>query len=197
MRYLIEHLPRARVRGSDPSEALLGIARSDHGVSADLLDCASSERLPYSARSFDAVVETGVLHHVPRPDLVVSEMLRVARKAVFLSDSNIYGQGGLPKRLAKLVLARSGLLKALNRFRRGGHNWYCSESDGIAYSYSVFDSYQALNSACEQVVVIATQGSDRFPLLTAGHVLMCGFKERLYPEGDFESKRPPDVDQSS
>lgn len=181
MRYLMAHLPTVQVRGNDPSEALLGVARSDHGIPADLLDCASSERLPYPDSSFDVVVETGVLHHVPRPDLVVSEMLRVACKAVFLSDSNIYGQGALPARLAKVVLARTGLLNTLNRLRRGGREWYYSTGDGIAYSYSVFDSYRALSDVCEQVIVIAIQGSDHFPLLTARHVLLCGFKERLYP----------------
>ncbi len=180
MRYLMERLPTLRVRGNDPSLALLSVARNDHGIPDHLIDCASSELLPYPDDSFDAVVETGVLHHVPRPDLVVSEMLRVARKAVFLSDSNIYGQGAVQARLAKLLLARAGVLKALNRLRRHGREWYYSEADGVAYSYSVFDSYRALNDACEQIIVIPTRGSDRLPLLTAGHVLMCGFKERLY-----------------
>jgi ubiquinone/menaquinone biosynthesis C-methylase UbiE len=179
MRHLMEHRPALTVRGNDPSEALLKVARCDYGISAELLDCVSSEDLPYPDNAFDAVVETGVLHHVPRPDLVVSEMLRVSSQAVFLSDSNVYGQGAPATRIAKLLLARIGLLSTTNRLRRGGHECYFSEDDGIAYSYSVFDSYEAVSDACEQVIVIATEGSDRFPLLTASHVLLCGFKERL------------------
>jgi SAM-dependent methyltransferase len=180
MRFLISRLPSLHVRGNDPSEGLLKIATDVHGIPADLLDCVSSERLPYPNASFDAVIETGMLHHVPRPDVIVSEMLRVARKAVFLSDSNIYGQGRFPVRLLKLLLARAGLLKPLNRLRRGGRDWYYSEGDGVAYSYSVFESYRTLHDECVQVIVITTGGSDWFPLLTAPHILMCGFKSQLY-----------------
>jgi hypothetical protein len=35
----------------------------------------------------------GALHHVARPGQVVADMLRVGAKAVFISDSNSFGQG--------------------------------------------------------------------------------------------------------
>ena len=47
-----------------------------------------------------------MLHNVPSPDRVIAEMLRVARVAVFMSDSNDYGIGSPPKRLMKYALGR-------------------------------------------------------------------------------------------
>lgn len=182
LRAIREALPAVSVRGNDPSPELLRVASEEHGVPAGLLDCVPSERLPYADGAFDAVVETGVLHHVPDPSRVVAEMLRVARKAVFLSDSNVYGQGSLPARLAKLGLARAGLLRPVNRLRRGGRDWHWSEADGVAYSYSVYDSLPQLEAACAQVLAIPTLGgplATRSPLLGASHVLLCAFKAPL------------------
>src|SRR5439155_18441659 len=118
MRYILDRLPEIVVHGNDPSEELLNAAAVRHGISREVLDCASTLELPYSDGSFDAVVETGVLHHVPDPARAIAEMLRVSRKAVFLSDSNIYGQGSIFAGLLKLALSRIHLLKWINRARR-------------------------------------------------------------------------------
>src|SRR5205807_1225287 len=83
----------------------------------------ASEALPYPDASFDAVVAIGVMHHVPDPSAVVAELVRVARRAVFISDANIYGAGSPASRIFKLALARTGLLRPLNRVRRGGRDW--------------------------------------------------------------------------
>ena len=170
--FLQERFPDMRIRGNDPSGELLAAS----GLPIDILDCVSSEQLPYPDGSFDAVVECAVLHHVAKPDRIVAEMLRVARKAVFLSDSNIYGQGRLTARVIKLALATAGLLDGINWIRRGGKRWYYSEGDGVAYSYSVFDSYQQLSQACDRVVALPLSGTGRTALLGSSHVLLCGFK---------------------
>ncbi len=185
MLYLAREMPDLLTHGNDPSEALLQVARERHGIPADRLDCASSERLPYEDGAFDAVVETGMLHHTPEPELVVAEMLRVARKAVFISDSNIYGQEGssLAARALKLALARAGLLRPLLRRMRGGHDWYSNEGDGVAWSYSIFDSYPLVADACADSVVLPTgrkrRLADACPILFASHCLIAGFKEPL------------------
>jgi ubiquinone/menaquinone biosynthesis C-methylase UbiE len=182
LRYIQKRRPSISVRGNDPSKELLQTAVEEHAVSPDLLDCASTLELPYDDNAFDAVIETGVLHHISDPARAVSEMLRVAQKAVFLSDSNIYGRGSPFARIAKFGLARINLLKYVNRLRRGGRDWYFSEGDGIAYSYSVFDSYRAVEADCADVIVvptIRTPGSARLPLLMSSHCLLCGFKEPL------------------
>jgi ubiquinone/menaquinone biosynthesis C-methylase UbiE len=182
LRYIQERLPTISIRGNDPSKELLQRAVQRHGISSDLLDCASTLDLPYVDNAFDAVIETGVLHHVSDPARAVGEMLRVARKAVFLSDSNIYGQGSPLARIVKLGLARIHLLKYVNRLRRGGRDWYYSEGDGVAYSYSVFDSYRAIEAACAEVIVVPTSRRPRsasVPVLTSPHCLLCGFKKPL------------------
>jgi ubiquinone/menaquinone biosynthesis C-methylase UbiE len=185
MLYLARAMPGLRTHGNDPSEALLRVAQQRHGIHGEQLDCVGSERLPYADGAFDAVVETGMLHHTPEPQRVVAEMLRVAQKAVFISDSNIYGQAGssLPTRALKLALARAGLLLPLLRRMRGGHEWYYNEADGVGWSYSVFDSYPLVRGACADAIVVPTGSkrrlADACPILFASHCLIAGFKEPL------------------
>jgi ubiquinone/menaquinone biosynthesis C-methylase UbiE len=183
LRFLRERAPDLRLRGNDPSAELLAIATERWGIEPELLDCVASERLPYADDAFDAVVATGVLHHVVEPKRVVDEFIRVARRAVFISDANIYGQGPLSIRIAKLALSRARLLRPVNWIRRGGNHWYSSEGDGIAYSYSAFDAVPALKRACAQVLVIPTLDAVSpigVALLSSPHVLVCGFKDTLH-----------------
>jgi ubiquinone/menaquinone biosynthesis C-methylase UbiE len=182
LRFLRERAPELRLHGNDPSAELLAIATERYGIARELLDCIESEQLPYEDDAFDAVIATGVLHHVPEPKRIVGEFLRVARRAVFISDANIYGQGAVPARIAKLALSRARLLRPINWLRRGGHHWYFSEGDGVAYSYSAFDAVPALSRVCGRVLVVPTidtQSPIGVPLLSSAHVLVCGFKEPL------------------
>lgn len=181
MLYIRDQLPKLRLRGNDPSEALLDVAVKN-GIAREDLDVCGSERLPYPDESFDVAIAVAVMHHVRSPEPIIAEMLRVARLAVFISDGNIYGQGRMPARVLKLLLARARLLNTVNWVRRGGKLWHESEGDGIAYSYSVFDSFGQLNQACKQVLVIPTSGdreAGRNPLLHARQALACGFKVPL------------------
>src|SRR5579864_7714565 len=101
---LAEGVPNALVCGVEPVEALIrqGICS---GVNRDLpLLQASGDALPFADKSFDAVCEFGILHHVPEPARVIEEMLRVARTVVVVSDANRFGQGPLALRTIKLLL---------------------------------------------------------------------------------------------
>lgn len=180
LRHLRDRLPGVELYGNDPSAELLEIAVEQHGIPAERLTCVGSQELPYDDGSFDAVIETAVLHHVPDPERVVAEMVRVARKAVFLSDSNIYGQGPLLARSLKLALRRAGLLRAFNRARRGGQDWFYSDGDGVGYSFSVFDALPTLRASCAEVVVVPTTGATGTGPLTSGpHCLVVGLKHPL------------------
>ena len=172
MRYFRERFPDMTVRGNDPSPELYAASQ----LPDELFDCVSSDKLPYNDGQFDVVVEFGVLHHVANPERIVGEMLRVARRAIFLSDVNIYGSGRFG--LLKYLLMRARLLRTINRLRRGGRDWYYSEGDGVAYSYSVFDSYRQVERACAAVHVLPLDGSGpaRFGSV---HVLLCGFKDPI------------------
>jgi ubiquinone/menaquinone biosynthesis C-methylase UbiE len=182
LRFLRDELPQASIMGNDPSPELLAIAVREYGIPADTLECCPSEQLPYDDQSFDAVVATGVLHHVAEPEKVIAEMLRVARHAVFISDSNIYGQGGRVARRIKRLLAITRLLRPLNWVRRGGHDWFWSLGDGIAYSYSVYDSLPQLRSSCPCIVVTPTAPGGMTggnPLSQSSHCLVSAFKSTL------------------
>lgn len=182
LRFLLERAPDLRLRGNDPSAGLLTVATERFGISEDILDCVGSEHLPYPDASFDAIIATGVLHHVPDPNRVVNEFLRVARRAVFLSDTNMYGSGSLSARITKVMLRRIGLLRGCNWIRRGGQHWYFTKGDGVAYSYSALDALPLLDRHCRQIVVLPTAGRlypAGVPLLGSSHVLVCGFKESL------------------
>lgn len=175
--------PGLELRGNDPSRDLLDVAIERYGVPRELLDCVGSEQLPYDDDTFDVVVATGVMHHVPRPATVIAEMLRVARQAIFISDANIYGTGSSIVRMARNLLAAGRLLGAVNRLRRGGNDWYYTDADGIAWSYSVYDSLQQVQQACSDTLIVPTDRSDpraaANPRARSSHALLCGFKQPL------------------
>ncbi len=174
-------LPEVRIHGNDPSAEMLAIART-HGIAPDCLDCVGSEALPYADGSFDAVIETGMLHHVPNPEAVIQEMVRVAKVGVFLSDDNFFGSGSLPASVAKLGLHVTRLLPAVTRWRRNGHLWHNSLSDGICWDYSIFFAAHQLEAMGAKVHVIPTAGHysqrlrDACPLLFASHALVAALK---------------------
>ena len=168
------------VRGVEPVKALIEVALA-RGIPQGIIEEGTGYHLPFEDNSFDVVLECGVLHHVKDPSDVVTEMMRVARKAVFLSDSNRFGQGPYSLRLLKLVLYKLQLWQAAKYLQNGGKMYAISESDGLAYSYSVFDSYELLANWARSIVVLPTKADASVkswlnPLLTAPHVLFCALK---------------------
>ncbi len=67
----------------DPKLATEWAARSRPNLQFRALDVASG--LPFANGEFDLVSATEVLEHVPKPELVVSEMARVARSHLLVS----------------------------------------------------------------------------------------------------------------
>lgn len=176
VRYLLDKGYDAQ--GVDPSEDLLAQARAK-GIAPDRLVRSDGERLPYADASFDAVVEFGVLHHVRHPERLVGEMLRVSRTAVFLSDSNRYGQGPMMMRRLKWVLYRLGLWPCVNLLKTRGRGYIITEGDGLSYSYSVYDSYRQVMRVCGKVVVVPTQDGvamTKDALLKSSHALLIGIR---------------------
>lgn len=168
------------VRGVEPVKALIEVARA-RGIPEGLIEEGSGNYLPFEDGSFDVVLECGVLHHVKDPARIVSEMTRVARRAVFISDSNRFGQGPFGLRLSKLFMYKLGLWKAARYLQTGGKMYTISEGDGLAYSYSVFDSYEMLADWAQSIVLFPTKvdlsvKSWLHPLLTAPHILVCAMK---------------------
>ena len=185
LRNLKEAMPNLFACGVEPVAALAREAvRNDNFAATSVLQ-AYGEALPFPDASFDVVCEFGILHHANNPNAVVKEMLRVASKAVLISDSNRFGQGSFPMRFIKLVLYKAKLWGAYNYLRTGGKGYMITEGDGLAYSYSVFDSFELIARWAGRVILVPmpTDTEDRHssswfhPLLNSGGVLVCALRE--------------------
>jgi ubiquinone/menaquinone biosynthesis C-methylase UbiE len=172
----------AFIVGVEPVLALLSRAEAKRDVDGAFLASASGYALPFRSESFDAVCQFGILHHVQDPNRVVAEMMRVATRAVFLSDSNRFGQGSMGVRMSKLLLAQCGLWPVANFLKTRGKGYTISAGDGLSYSYSVFDSLDAVHQWADRVVLVPTGRVDHrnwySPLLTSSHVLVCALRDR-------------------
>lgn len=170
-----------KVIGIEPVQAMIEQAIHKNNIPQDSFILGSGESLPFEDNSFDAVCELGVLHHVPKPNVVVSEMIRVARKAIFLSDSNRFGQGSMAVRIIKVLLYKMNLWNIANLIKTRGKSYMINEDDGLSYSYSVFDSYKTLIKWADRIILIPTIKTQTkswlHPLITSGHVLLCAIKD--------------------
>jgi ubiquinone/menaquinone biosynthesis C-methylase UbiE len=181
LHYLSNCHSKIRLIGVDPAGALLRVGASK-GIPRSDLVVGDGLSLPFAAGSFDAVIELGMLHHVPRPDLVVREMLRVAKKAVFLSDSNLFGQGRKQVRQLKYVLHRLGLWRAVKNLQTRGRGYLISEGDGISYSYSVYFQYRLLAEWAQHILIMPLDidtAATRLdlPVFTGATVLLCAIRD--------------------
>ena len=167
--------PDIHMVGIEPVDEMRAIGHAA-GLSPDTLIPGDVMNLQFPDCAFDLVCAFGVLHHVPRPQVAVSEMLRVARKAVFISDSNNFAQGGPAKRAAKFLLRRLRLWPLAVLFKTRGKGYTLSPGDGLAFSYSVFGNYSQLEKVCDRIHVMNTRGDGRDAEHRAGHVALLGLK---------------------
>jgi ubiquinone/menaquinone biosynthesis C-methylase UbiE len=175
LRYLGERCPRVARRGVEPVAELREVAYAK-GVKRDELVAGDGRHLPYTDASHDVVCAFGVLHHVRDHERVVREMLRVARKAVFVSDSNNFGQGGRFARTLKQALNAVRLWGVADYVKTRGRGYTITEGDGLAYSYSVFSDYPLIRAHCRAVHVVNTSGAGVHPYRSASHVAVLGVK---------------------
>jgi ubiquinone/menaquinone biosynthesis C-methylase UbiE len=184
VRYLLAR--GKEVRGVEPVGSLIAEAEAQ-GTPRGLIVEGSGYALPYPDASFDAVFACGVLHHVAEPARMVAEMTRVARRAVFLSDSNRFGRGrSYSVRLLKLALYKSGLWKAARYLQTRGKMYSISAGDGLYYSYSIYDSCDQLSRWADRLWIVPTspKGSVQswlHPLLTSTHGLLCAARTTQPP----------------
>jgi ubiquinone/menaquinone biosynthesis C-methylase UbiE len=174
---LKEWRPDLRIVGVEPS-AELRLIGYQKGLSYEELVDGDAMALSQHDGSFDLVTEFGALHHIPAPSKAVEEMLRVSRVGIFISDSNNFGQGSRPARLAKQILHFGGIWPVYNWIKTGGKGYKISEGDGLAYSYSVYNDWKQIRRACQSVHVLNTQDGGINPYRSSTHVALLGLKEQ-------------------
>lgn len=173
--YFSDRLPGLEVLGIEPSAELRDIGYR-RGIAREVLVEGNALDLQYPDGAFDVVCEFGVLHHIRNPGRAVSEMLRVARKAVFVSDDNHYGSGSPAMRMVKQALAAVGMWGPAYRLKTGGKGFRVTESDGLAYPYSVFDDFRLIRRRCAAVHVMNTRDGGISPYRSAGNIALLGIK---------------------
>jgi len=181
LRALKDALPHLTVFGIEPVRELIQQAAQNGSAAPGTIFQGRGEALPFRDGSFDVVCEFATLHHVPDSGAVVKEMLRVARKVVFISDSNRFGQGSFLSRITKLLLFKSRLWGLFNYLRTSGKGFLTSDGDGLFYSYSVYDSFQEIACWADRLILIPN-GEQKakswfHPLLTSGGVIVCALRE--------------------
>ncbi len=174
--YIKERKPEIIVKGIEPVKELREIGHN-MGLSKDELIEGDATNIEFDDGDFDVVTEFGVLHHVRHPHLVVSEMLRVAKRAVFISDSNNFGHGSFATRTIKQLLDSLGLWPAADFIKTGGKGYRVSEGDGLSYSYSVFNNYRQIERQCKSVHILDTMGGNINLYRSAAHVALFGLKK--------------------
>ena len=182
IRYMKKHRPELRVVGIEPVRELREVGYSQGLSEEDLVD-GDATKLQFREREFDLVCEFGVLHHLRSPELAVSEMLRIADKAIFISDSNNFGQGSRVSRSIKQVINFLGLWRIADLIKTRGKGFIMSEGDGISYSYSVFNNYEQIRAQCKRIHILNTSDGHVNSYKTATHVALLGIKH-LNPYDD-------------
>lgn len=180
VRHVIEHHPGMEVRGVEPVPEMIAEAERQ-GVPPGVIVEGVGERLPFDDDAFDVVFELGILHHVPDPAPVVAEMMRVARRAVFLSDANRFAGGSRLHQMAEFVLHRTGLWGIAFRLANRGRSYHLDPGDGgVVYSYSVYDSLPALDAWAARTFLLPTgetQAGWFHPLFGARTVLLAAIRD--------------------
>ncbi|MES2603291.1 MAG: methyltransferase domain-containing protein [Pseudomonadota bacterium] len=167
--------PDIAVTGIEPVAELRAIGHQK-GLSIEELRDGDALALPFATDSIDLVCAFGVLHHIEKPELAIAEMLRVSRKAIFLSDSNNFAQGSVASKSIKQLINAVGLWPLANWIKTGGKGYSISEGDGLAYSYSLFNNYEQIKRACQSVHLVNTHDGGRSPYHSANHVALLGIK---------------------
>lgn len=175
--YLRDKFPDLKVISLEPAKELRNIMLSK-GLPRESILSGDVCSLNFSDEEFDAVCEFGVLHHVKNPSVAVGEMLRVAKKGVFLSDCNNFAQGSLIIRTIKQILHQLKLWKLADYLKTKGRGYTITEGDGLAYSFSVFDSLKLMKKNCQTVHVLNNTGSGPNLYRSSDHLSIYGVKSR-------------------
>lgn len=173
--FLRDHVAGARVEGIEPVLALRQAAYAK-GISSEVITDGDALAIRRGDGAYDCVTAFGILHHIRTPRLAIAEMLRVAKRGVFLSDLNSFGCGSFAQRTVSQSLNALGLWKLFQRVLTRGKGYKISEGDGLHYSYSLYNDLPFLESRCREVHVMNTRGKGRRSYRTCSHLAVLALK---------------------
>jgi SAM-dependent methyltransferase len=170
------------VKANDPSFKIVGVEPSDRlremgykkGIRDDELIDGDAYSLPFDDKSFDLVCAFGIMHHLEDPEKAALEMVRVARRAIFISDHNDYGRGSALTTTLKQAAKETGLWWLCRLLITRGKGYRITDDDGLWYPYSIFDTHKVLLPHCSKVHFLSTLGSGPNLYRSASHVAMLG-----------------------
>jgi hypothetical protein len=90
------------------------------------------------------------------------------------------GQGSLPLRLLKHAIFSLGLWSVADWIKTKGKGYTLSEDDGLAYSYSVYQSLKTLRQHWKTLRITSTGGTSDTqlgPIISAGQLLLIAQKK--------------------
>ena len=169
--------PGVSAMGVEPCLELRQVGYSKGLSQSELVD-GDAMNLAFADGSFDLVCEFGALHHIPVPSRAISEMLRVSGKAIFISDSNNFGQGSRLSRWIKQSFNAVGLWPFVDFLKTKGKGYSITEGDGLSYSYSVFNDLKLIRNACDSIYFFNTVDSGPNLYRTASSVALLGVKRQ-------------------
>jgi ubiquinone/menaquinone biosynthesis C-methylase UbiE len=173
--FLTQRFPNSRVVGIEPSPAQRAQAYAK-GISQNALIEGDVLDLPFKDDEFDWVVETGVLHHIKNFPKAVTEMCRVARQGVMISDSNNLAQGTGLAKFVKSRIKAAGLWPLAVFIQTRGKGYKESEGDGVFYSFCAFDCVDLVKEKFPTIHYMNTEAADFRLDRSAGHVMILARK---------------------
>jgi SAM-dependent methyltransferase len=156
LQWLHRAKPALSLIGIDPSKNMLDLAKRSVPHEASL-QVARGDELPLPDNAVDLAVATGIMHHVDNPAAVITEMSRVARKALLISDHNNYAFGGSLEKRIRVALKLCGLFGVATFIKQGFNRQGYSAEDGWWYPYSLFDNYADVARFSTEIYIFPTR----------------------------------------
>jgi ubiquinone/menaquinone biosynthesis C-methylase UbiE len=176
--YLRKHHPIMQLKGVEPVVALREVAISKGLSEVEIAD-GDACKLDFPDCSFDCVTAFGVLHHIPNPAQAIQEMKRVARRAIFISDHNVYGMGSVATKSIKQMFRDFGLKGVLKLMLTRGKGYHDTNWDGIFYPFSIVDYFDAIKFEDGQTFTFSTKGCAINLYREASHLAVFSIKKSM------------------
>lgn len=123
--------------GIDASAQLLEIGKKEMGIPENRLILGDATSLPFPDQAFDVTCVLGALHHTAMPTKLVSEMIRVTKTAMIISDEGNHIPGGIKQILVELGIFNPLYRLLFRREPRQNRRLGVTEGDGPAFVFSI------------------------------------------------------------